>query len=155
MWSGNKQIHILWDRKIKTKIFISDQCGFPDSKSKCVPAIGITQKIPWSFARCNYLKYYDCIPLWLFRKKNTWNKHSKHHLFQFKWNTKHSIPESNFKVHQTLSQLFPLFQLFHSLWDGRWNTLPALPIHKNCYIPFTIPLLQLFLFLKIVKRNAV
>ena len=68
------------------------------------------------------------------------------------------------KVNLNLSQLFLLFQLFqliqlfHSLrWNrrNRWNTLPAQPIPKNCYIPFTIPLFRLFLFLKIVKRNAV
>ena len=29
----------------------------------------------------------------LFRKKNAWNKHSELHLFQFKWNRNHSIPE--------------------------------------------------------------
>ena len=65
------------------------------------------------------------------------------------------------KVHLNLSQLFQLFllvQLFHSLrWNrrNRWNTPPAQPIPKNCHIPFTIPLFHLFLFPKIVNRNAV
>ena len=65
------------------------------------------------------------------------------------------------KIHLDLSQLFQLFllfQLFHSLrWNrrNRQNTLPAQPIPKNCHIPFTIPLFHLFLFLKIVKKNAV
>ena len=44
------------------------------------------------------------------------------------------------------------------LWwnrQNRWNTLPVLPIPKKCCIPFTIPLFHLFLFPKIIKRNAV
>ena len=66
---------------------------------------------------------------------------------------------SGIKV-QSPANLSPLFQLPHSLrWNGQntWNTLPVLPIHKNCYIPLTLisSVLFLFLFSKIIKRNTV
>ena len=67
--------------------------------------------------------YLAAFLLRLFMKRN---KHLELHLFQFKWNINHFIPELKSKVHLNLSQLFQLFQLFHSL-----NTLQAPPIHKK------------------------
>ena len=58
----------------------------------------------------------------LFRKRYSWSKYSKLHLFQFRWNRKHSILELKSKVHPNLSKLFELFllfQLFHSLGRNR------------------------------------
>ena len=51
----------------------------------------------------------------------------------------------------------PAIPLFLYGWNrpNRWNTLPAQPIPKNCHISFSFPLFHLFLFFKIVKRNAV
>ena len=47
---------------------------------------------------------------------------------------------SEIKV-QSFANRSPLFQLLDSLrWNRQntWNTLPVLPIHKNCYIPLTL-----------------
>ena len=57
----------------------------------------------------------------LFRKRNSWNKYSKLHLFQFNWNRKHSILELKSKVHPNLSQILQLFLLFQLLHSLGWN----------------------------------
>ena len=61
--------------------------------------------------------------------------------------------------------LFRMNYLFYVFIKGTFMTdlyllvlskaFTHLPIHKHCCIPFTIPLFHLFLFPKIVKRNAV
>ena len=90
----------------------------------------------------------------LFRNGNSWNKFYELHLLQFKWNRNLPIAEQKSKV---LPNLLSLFQLFHSLrWNrrDRWNTLPALPIPKNCCALFNISLFHLFLFLKKYQKEC-
>ena len=69
-------------------------------------------------------------------------------------NIRHYTPVSDL-VKSCVVRLFELFRSLRWNWRNRSNTFPAQPIPKSCHIPFTVPPFHLFLFLTIVKRNAV
>ena len=79
----------------------------------------IKPKVHSLFPLCCFLTEAAFL-LRLFRKRYSWNKYSKLHLFQFKWNRKHSVLELQSKVHPNLSNLFQLFPVssYSTLWGG-------------------------------------